>query len=95
MITRVLKSKESLKDYEFHKTDVLHDEEKKKIRRHKLNKAMRLGNSFKQKVKMTFKVVDYQYSMTLDAIVMAVGDQYVSLRGGKTIPVRSIESVEI
>lgn len=83
----------ALSNVVFCNDDVLSDNNKKKIRTSYLRRAMILGNLYKRRVKLFFKTVNGQIK-SIEATVWAVGDEYVSLRAGKAIPVKSILSVE-
>ena len=95
MKAKTIIKKEALGYYRFPEQDVLDHEPSKKLRLRNLQKAVRLGNGFKQKVKINFKVVGYPYMVCVETTVWAVGDQFVFLKGGRTIPIKAIKSVEI
>ncbi|MTI33063.1 hypothetical protein [Xanthovirga aplysinae] len=89
--------KESVDRYHFLRWDAIRSTKGRRERLIKLEKAMKLGNTTHDKVKIYFKTVDEQV-LSIEGTVWAVGtsggDSYVSLKGGKTIPVKSIIDVE-
>lgn len=56
-----------------------------------LKRAETLGNAFKSKCKIVFR--DSTGFKQVETTVWMVSDKYVNLKGGKVIPVDSIESV--
>ena len=89
--------KESVDKYHFLRWDAIRSAKGKKERTLKLEKAMKLGNTTHDKVRIYFKTVDEQV-LSIEGTVWAVGasgsDSFVSLKGGKSIPVKSIIDVE-
>ncbi len=73
-------------------TDVLATEQEKKHRNRVLYLAMILGNGYKSKVKITFESIDGP--RLVETTVWATTERNVMLKGGVTIPVQSIYSVE-
>lgn len=72
--------------------DVLKTEQEQKYRARMLYMAMILGNGYKSKVKITFESIDGPRKV--DTTVWATTDTSVLLKGGISLPVRSIYSVE-
>lgn len=72
--------------------DVLKTEQEKKYRARMLYMAMILGNGYKSKVKITFESIDGPRKV--DTTVWATTDTSVLLKGGISLPVRSIYTVE-
>ncbi|MHA7130011.1 hypothetical protein [Algoriphagus namhaensis] len=92
MKTLEIIEKERLSEIAFSRNEVLSNPEDRKIRHADLERAQTLGNLLQTKVKITFESLEgihYQVQTT----VWAVGTDYISLKGGKTIPVRAILSV--
>ena len=59
--------------------------------RKELTYAMRLGNEFKGKTNITFETT--QGPCSVDTTVWSVTDNYLQLKGGLTIPLKSIIEV--
>jgi hypothetical protein len=85
--------KENLVNYSFFKEDVLKTEESKKIRAYMLERAVRLGNAYKGKVKIFFKTID-SLTQSVETTVWAYSADYVTLKGGVFLPIRAIEKVD-
>jgi len=86
-------AKEQLNVFKFSNSEVLSGDWEKVYRLFSLRKAERLGNAFKGKVKIFFKTNDNE-TKVVDTTVWATTEDHVSLKGGQSIPVRSILSVE-
>jgi hypothetical protein len=86
-------AKEQLGLFRFSPSEVLKGEWEKVYRHFTLQRAERLGNSFKGKVRIFFRTHDNE-TKVVDTTVWATSDDYVSLKGGHSIPVRSILGVE-
>ena len=85
--------KEQLAVYSFSSTEVLRGDWEKVYRLYSLRRAERLGNNFKGKVRITFRTFSNEVK-SVDATVWSASDDYVSVKGGMSIPVRAILSVE-
>lgn len=85
--------KEQLGQYRFSATEVLRGDWEKVYRLFSLRRAERLGNNFKGKVKITFRTFTNEIK-TIDTTVWSATDEFVSVKGGMSIPVRAIMSVE-
>ncbi len=85
--------KENISKLIFAKTDVLLEPEKQKRRLTYLYRSQTLGNLLQTKVKITFETQDQQ-TYQVDTTVWAVGDDFVSLKGGVFIPIHSILQVD-
>lgn len=72
--------------------DVLKTEQEQKYRARMLYMAMILGNGYKNKVKITFESIDGPKKV--DTTVWATTDTSVLLKGGISLPVCTIYSVE-
>jgi hypothetical protein len=86
-------NKEQISNFQFSKKDVLSSKEDQKLRMADLHRAQTLGNLLQSKVKLIFESAEgivYQVETT----VWAVGNEYVSLKGGKVIPISSIHRVD-
>lgn len=82
-----------VKEFIFSKEDVLKDAKRIVLRKFHLRRALLLGNLYKRKVTLVFKTLEGQMEK-VETTVWAVGDRFVSLKAGITIPIKSIISVE-
>lgn len=94
VINTVKLDKLQLTDLSFSKADVLHDSSEKFIRNFELNRALRLGNTYKQSVRIYF-INALGEHMETEGTVWAVTEKYVMLKGGNTIPIRAIRKVDL
>lgn len=85
--------KESLKNFSFFKEDVLKNDESKKIRASKLERAVKLGNAYKGKVKIFFRTID-SLSRAVETTVWSVADDYIMLKGEIFLPIRAVEQID-
>lgn len=74
-------------------SDVLVSKEESKIRQQDLKHAMRLGNSFRQNVKLYYK--ESNLHKCIETVILFVSNDHVTVRGGDVLPVKSIYKVEI
>ncbi|KPQ19628.1 MAG: hypothetical protein HLUCCX10_02150 [Algoriphagus marincola HL-49] len=81
--------KEQVSMINFAKQDVLSI----KLRMADLHRSQTLGNLLQTKVRLTFRSIDEQV-YEVHTTVWAVGSDFVVLKGGVTIPIRSILRVE-
>ena len=86
-------AKEQVSNFRFSATEVLNRELERIYRLFSLRRAEKLGNSFKGKVRIFFRTHDNQ-TKAVDTTVWSATEDYVSLKGGASIPVRSILGVE-
>jgi len=84
--------KDNIKELKFVEKDVL-DQESALERKANLEKAVMLGNAIKHKVKIFFK--DQHSNKHVETTIWHADERYISLKGGITIPVRSIYKIEI
>lgn len=85
---------DGLKNVLFAKEDVLKkDVEATAIRKYKLRRALILGNLYKHKVNIKFRTLEGMTKRVV-ASVWALGEEYISLKGGANIPIKSVEEVE-
>jgi len=63
-----------------------------RVIRYKLDRAMKLGNLFKETVKLKFRNRDGHLEVS-EAFVLTVTERYVILRGGLSIPIDSIYDI--
>ncbi|MBN3521870.1 hypothetical protein JYB62_17825 [Algoriphagus lutimaris] len=85
--------KEHIAHLFFSKKEVLPDPDLQKLRLSKLFRSQTLGNLLQTKVYLTFEAADGNIYQT-HTTVWAVGNDYISLKGGLTIPVSSILEVD-
>ncbi|EON78557.1 hypothetical protein ADIS_0907 [Lunatimonas lonarensis] len=85
--------KEAVREITFSKTDVLVDEEAKKLRNHDLHRAQILGNGSKGKVSITFEA-ENKKAYQIETTIWCVGSQFITLKGGLAIPISSIAKVD-
>lgn len=81
----------SIDHLNFSQDDVLKTYEEKKSREFELKKSMTLGNQYKQKVKIFFKVENN--AMCTETTVWYADQKYISLKGGVALPVRSVYKI--
>lgn len=93
MDTSLAIAKEQISGLTFGDADVLHSTQHKAERKYNLNRAMLLGNLHQVKVSITFRDI-LNKAHTVETTVWAVFDNYISLKGGRTLPIRSIERIE-
>ena len=85
--------KENVGQLKFCKEDVLNDNISRKWRKYDLERALSLGNLYHQKVTMVYKLRTGELQQ-VETTVWAVGEEYIILKGGVTIPVHAIMSIE-
>lgn len=85
--------KETISNLRFAKSDVIINPEDQKKRLADLYRSQTLGNLLQTKVKLTFESSDLQIYQ-VETTVWAVGDTFISLKGGVFLPIRSIISVD-
>jgi len=83
--------KEELKNYHFINHEVLLHPDKIKERRHLLEESMKLGNDYKNKVRLICLTTDG--AIEVHTTVWAVTDTHVELKSGTDIPVHCILEV--
>lgn len=84
--------KEEIKDISFSKKEVLSDINDQQQRAHDLERAQTLGNASQGKVVITFESSDNKI-YRVETTIWFVGSQFVTLKGGITIPIHSILKV--
>ena len=85
--------KETIGTVAFATQDVLTDPAAIAERQRNLQRALSLGNLYRHKVAITYQLYD-QVSQRVETTVWAVTEHYVTLKSGRTIPIRAIESVD-
>ena len=85
--------KENINQLKFIKEEVLKDTPSRKARFFSLEKAQALGNLYHQKVNIIYLLRDGEIQQ-VETTIWAVGQEYIVLKGGVTIPVHAILEVE-
>jgi hypothetical protein len=93
MKTIVLIPKEQIPLLSFAKKEVIPDADGRNERMSSLFRSQTLGNLLQTKVKITFETADEQI-YTVDTTVWAVGNSFISLKGGIYLPIHSILHVD-
>lgn len=93
MKTIVLIPKEQIPQLSFAKREVISDLDERKQRMSSLYRSQTLGNLLQTKVKITFEAADEQIYL-VDTTVWEVGENFISLKGGIYLPIRSILHVD-
>ena len=86
--------KEKVDQYRFLAWDILRTPAKRQRRYEALLKALTLGNEYHSPVKLYFYTADEELVCT-EATIWMVGDNFISIKGGRTIPIHAIEAVDI
>lgn len=85
--------KEKIPNLSFSKKEVLTDPEERMKRLNDLFRSQTLGNLHQSKVKLTFEADD-NHIYQVDTTIWAVGNSFVSLKGGINIPINSILKID-
>lgn len=85
--------KEAVRDLKFSKNDVLIDEDARVMRSYDLHRAQLLGNGAKGKVAITFETENNK-SYQVETTIWCVGSQFITIKGGLSIPIKSIAKVD-
>ena len=85
--------KENISELKFAASEVLENETSIVKRNYNIQKAVRLGNLYKGKVKIKFRNIAHELVL-VHTTIWALGNDYISLKGGKSIPIRAIEEIE-
>lgn len=93
MKTIIQLEKEQISQLNFDKREVLVNPDERKIRMADLHRAQTLGNLLQTKVKLIFETADRQVYQ-VETTVWAVGQEFVSLKGGIYLPINSIIQVD-
>ncbi len=86
-------TKEQISNFQFSKKEVLPTKEDQKIRMAGLQRAQTLGNLLQSKVKITFETAD-GFFYQVETTIWAVGNDFISLKGGMVLPISAIHKVE-
>jgi hypothetical protein len=83
--------KEAIEKLHFPAQDVLLLREQVEERRSEIEKAMRLGNMFKGKVKIVFE--DSEGLKMVEATIWSLADKNVVLKNGILLPIHRVHSI--
>ena len=86
-------NKENISILSFVKSDVILNPEDQKKRMADLYRSQTLGNLLQTKVKLTFEAADLN-TYQVETTVWAVGDTFISLKGGIYLPICAILRVD-
>ena len=85
--------KENLSSLSFLPDDVLFSSDDMKQRENDLNNALKLGNTYKHKVKIYFR--DIASNKHIETTIWQLDDQNITLKSGIILPINSVYKVEI
>lgn len=85
-------TKENIHELKFSSKDVLEAVDEKKLRMSDLLRASSLGNLLRNKVNIIFEDKN-ENLYEVDTTVWAVGDKFITLKGGIHIPINAIHEV--
>lgn len=86
-------TRDAVKQLLFGVEDVIKDRDRKSIRRYKLYRALMLGNLYKRKVKIHMQTAE-GILRRIDTTIWSVGEEFVSLKDGVHVPIKSIIDVD-
>jgi hypothetical protein len=85
--------KEAIEKLNFPKEDVLLLREQMEERRSEIEKAMRLGNMFKGKVKIVFE--DSEGLKMVETTIWSLTDKNIVLKNGILLPIHRVHSIAL
>jgi len=88
-----LVEKEAIANFTFPDKEILESEDAVKLRRQELERAMKLGNVEKGKIKIVFE--DSEGPKQVDTTIWGVTDKRIILKQGLVIPINRILAVKI
>jgi len=94
METIITVPKEMIGQSPFASQEVLSSPADMERRKFYLHKALALGNLYRNKVALTYRLVDGS-SQRVVTTVWAVSENHVTLKGGRNLPIHAISEVEI
>lgn len=89
----VILPKESIHQHMLTQNDVLQDIQSRAERKFQIQKATALGNAYQHKVSIICQMADGQIGQIMTTIWQS-DDKYISLKGGRTVPVTAILRIE-
>jgi hypothetical protein len=92
-LTFELVPKEEIPNFKFAKGDVLMDLAARQKRRWDANRATVLGNGYHGKVEILFETSDGE-PKRVDTTIWDCDQNYLILKSGASIPIRSVHSIE-
>jgi len=87
-------AKETVGQLPFTPHEVMGNQHDIDMRRIHLNRALKLGNLYRQKVTITYQLRTGE-AQRVQTTVWAVTENHVMLKGGLNIPINAISSVEL
>jgi hypothetical protein len=93
METITIIPKEELHTLKFSKNDVIDDVTLRQKRRLKLNRALILGNRERNKTKITF-MTENGNMQQVETTIWGLTQNFILLKAGASIPIRSVLQVE-
>jgi hypothetical protein len=93
VVSHLLVNKEEIPSFKFGIEDVLTDPDAKIKRWNDTHRATVLGNGYHCKVEITFNTADGE-TKRVDTTIWDCDNNYIMLKSGASIPVRSISSIE-
>jgi len=87
-----LVAKEDISQLTFPKENVLINEDNRKVLKAKIDKALKLGNALKGKVKILFE--DSEGMKTVETTIWGVTDKNILLKKTTIIPIRRIYDIK-
>ncbi len=91
IVSPIIIEKEAISNLHFPNTEVLFDNDEQKIRTLSLQRAIKLGNNQKRKVKIVFED-DYEIKK-VETTIWAVTEKNILLKRGVSIPINRIHQV--
>jgi uncharacterized membrane protein len=85
--------KKDVLNIKYSENDVLSSLEEIHIRQSDLLNGMKLGNTFKQSVKLHYK--ESNLNKCIESAILFVSNEHVTLKGGYVLPIKSIYKVEL
>ena len=89
--TATIVAKEEISGLKFPKEEVFKDVEKHKELKTAIDRAMRLGNSYKGKVKILFE--DHEGLKAVETTIWGVTDKNILLKQTTLIPIRRVHEI--
>lgn len=85
--------KEELHNVRFCRHEVLRDQSERKWRQYNLQRALILGNTEHNHANIVFQTEEGELNR-VQATIWCVSERYITLKGGKFIPINAIVEVE-
>lgn len=85
-------AKEEISSFKFPKEDVLKDKERQKELKNSIEKGMKLGNSYKGKVRIVFE--DNEGLKSVETTIWGFTDKNILLKQTTLIPIRRVHEIK-